>query len=222
MAKSEERMRVLGNGIRYLVLATAVLSALTLRAESIGPDCPSCYGAIYSLTNLGLQASDATTETWRIRYEIDTTGYDRGGSWPILTDYISSIAIKVSSSLISVVNFQALSPGNWTTPELNSGLNNNDCSGSGNGWICTETQDKTAVTNGDNYAWIFDVKMKTNSLLSDASIKANYEPHNGILVSETVRLSPRVQVPEPFDLPYLIGAVGFALWLRSRSARQRA
>ena len=186
-----------------------------LNADTIGPDCESCYGATYSLTG-SLLTSNATTETWRILYEINTTGYNRGGSTPVPDDYISAVAVKVSSSLVAVLNFSG--PAGWTTPvEMNSGLNNSGCSGSGGGWICAETTATSTITDGTTYGWQFDVQMASGSFLGLGGIKTNYDPKNGILVSEDVN----VKVPEPFDLPYLLGALGVTLGLRTLAQRPR-
>ena len=50
-------------------------------ADLIGPNCGSCFGSTYKLTNLGLQSTAGDTETWRIELEIDTSGYNGNASF---------------------------------------------------------------------------------------------------------------------------------------------
>jgi hypothetical protein len=198
------------------LLSVLFFGALVLNAGTIGPTCGSCYGATYSLDG-SMSSSDtlAKTEDWSITYTINTTGYTGSP-----TDYISSVALKVTSSLISA---SLLSVTNlttsanletfWNIAPINTNQSNNGCSGSGNGWLCTNVLSgkQNVFANGNTYAWVFDVKMAANSLLSLASIQANYDPPTGRLVSE------KVTVPEGSELPTLVVGVGLALWFFRRT-----
>lgn len=187
-------------GLGLLMGSVLVLGAASsANATPIGPSCGTCQGSIYDLTYSGSPiATTATTETFRITYTIDTTGYDGGGS------FIDAVALKVASffvdaSLVSAPNGVAA----WT--EMRGGLNNAGCSGSGSGFDCvmvTASVDLPLVPNG-TYTWVFDVEVPTGTLfvgLDEASVKARYitleggvRRKAGALVSENITLS----IPEP-------------------------
>ena len=85
--------------IRVVLLACGAIAmgSSLAHAGSIGPNCGSCQGSIYTLENLGLAptdlyGADSSFDTWRIALTIDTTGYSGGGV------RIDEVAVKVSSS----------------------------------------------------------------------------------------------------------------------------
>jgi hypothetical protein len=172
-------------------------------------------GGVYDLTNLGLQNTSGNTETWRFSYSIDTSGFTGTAS------YIGSVAAKVSSNALGVTLDSApTNIGAWATAQ-NSTLSNGGCTGSGSGWVCFSTGNASAapVTSASQpYTWTFDVTMATGSLLSTASIKANYDPQNGQIMSETVAMTEGTAVELPL---FLIGLAGWFLW-RKRSLRRCA
>jgi hypothetical protein len=199
-------------GISIGTVVLALFIAAGAHGETIGPVCGSCYGATYTLNYLGLVSSTATTETYRIEYIIETLGYSRDGLTPgPTTDYLRSVAIKVSDSVYSAALFNAPSGGAWTVFS-NTGLSNNNCSGGGGGWVCA--QDGTsAVADGSTYTWVFDVTMAAGSLFTgsqQASIKANWDPANGIITSE------RISVPESAGVELLLGVAGLCLVFRRK------
>jgi hypothetical protein len=191
------------------VCAALAVCAAEARAESIGPDCGTCQGSIYTLENLGVVgdifADGNLFDTYRFKLTIDTTGYNGGGV------RIDEVAIKVASSADKAKLVDA--PGGaalWTL--VPGGLNASGCSGSGSGFECADWvvgSATAAVVPGKVWSWTFDVDV-SSPLLSfngpDApSIKVRYVDNNnnkiGALVSETIR------VPEPCTLALLgIGA----------------
>ena len=213
--------------IRLVVLSTLFvlgLSVGTARANPIGPNCGTCQGSIYTLTNLGLVTDlftgDGLADTYRIMLTIDTTGY----SVPTGVR-IDEVAVKVSSGLNGATLVSA--PGgtsNWNL--VTGGVNANGCSGSGAGFDCAMFTGSTggAVVPGTLLTWVFDLDI-TGPLFTaplSASIKARYVNAAGnkvgALMSENITLT---QVPEPSALLLLssaVPAIGFAV-RRRRSRR---
>lgn len=196
-------------------------------AGSIGPNCGSCQGSIYTLENLGLAptdlyGADSSFDTWRIALTIDTTGYSGGGV------RIDEVAVKVSSSANQAKLVAA--PGGVAVWQLvPGGLNANGCSGSGSGFECSDWivgSAGGAVIPGPLLTWVFDIDI-SSALMSgtnQASIKARYvnsaNGKVGALLSENITLGPPVTkppvtVPEPGSLALLsIGAA--AMFARRR------
>jgi hypothetical protein len=109
----ERDMNVYGWIRRLSVAAMLVLPAMAF-ADSIGPNCGTCDGGIYTLTWSGTPLSTtATTETDRITFTLNTAGVV-----PFLTAlggttapfYLQAAAIKVSTSVVSVSLFSAPHP----------------------------------------------------------------------------------------------------------------
>jgi hypothetical protein len=201
--------------LRTQILTLAVLAAVvsvlspSLSAATIGPSCGSCYGATYTLTETLLSSSKGTS-TYAVTYQINTKGYIYNA-----TDYIQQVAVKISSSIISASLVSAPAGGSWTLQ--NGGLSNGGCSGKGSGFICA-SDGTSAVANGSTYTWVFDIKIQGN-ISSTESIKANYNPENGIIVSEDVPedFGPTPgPVPEPTVLSLLGGGIGVWAWSRRR------
>jgi hypothetical protein len=195
----------------------------TARANPIGPNCGSCQGSIYTLTNLGLvtdlNTGDGLADTYRIMLTIDTTGYTGTGV------RIDEVAVKISSGLDGATLVSA--PGgtsNWNL--VTGGVNANGCSGSGSGFDCAMFTGSTggAVVPGTLLTWVFDLDINGALLTGPlaASIKARYVDafgnKVGALMSENITLT---QVPEPSALLLLssaVPAIGFAV-RRRRSRR---
>jgi len=198
-----------------------LLSAAVAGAGTIGPSCGSCFGGTYSLNGV-LQSSIAGLETWRFTYTLETQGVTDS-----TISYVSSLAAKVTSSVIlaSTVTNPSGSLLSWTTPALNTNLNNSDCSGNGAGWICiayTGLGGKllTGASAASSYSWVFDATMAAGSVLSTASIQANFAPANGKILSEPI-LTGSVPLPEgmPFELPLML--TGFGLWMYAQARYRR-
>ena len=180
-----------------------LLSTIAANAGTIGPSCGSCFGGTYSLGGYQV-SSTATTETWRYTFTLETRGVTATD-----VSYIASLAAKVSTGLISATTVSGPTGGSWSSPLLNSGLTDAGCNGNGTGFICIAwlggDKLKTGATAASSYAWVFDVKMDAGTSLIDASIKADFDPAAGRLLSE------KISVPEgglPLELPVLLSGVG--------------
>jgi hypothetical protein len=230
---SDFRVRKSPTAVRFASLTLFFLLALSAgsaRADSIGPNCGSCQGSIYTLTNLGLVTDlvtgDGLSDTWRIVLTIDTTGYTGKGV------RIDEVALKVSSGIDGARLVSA--PGgtsNWSM--VLGGLNANGCSGSGAGFDCATFTGSTggAVVPGTTLSWVFDLDINGALFVGagQSSIKARYVNAAGnkvgALVSEAITLGappppPPPQVPESSSLLLLssaLPAIGYMAHRRKRA-----
>jgi PEP-CTERM motif-containing protein len=197
-------------GIRLASIASAIALGALLFASApagatpIGPSCGTCQGSIYEIsTTTTPLSSTLTTQTWRITYTIDTTGYNGGGT------HLDSVALKVSSALLAATLVSAPGGvGQWV--ETLGGINAGGCSGSGGGFDCAEATSvgTSPVVPGSTYTWIFDLTMSTGGLLTgtgQSTVKARYVDDAGskvgALVSEGITLTI---VPEPSTAVLLV------------------
>ena len=199
-------MRVLA---RYSI-ASAFLIASALQAGSIGPNCGSCFGGVYTVDATQLADSSQTTDTWRITYSLNLSQYT---GWPI--DFVRSLAAQVVSAADFISAgpvFTAPTSGPWTMTSGNVSNSQGGCSGNtSNGWVCLEYDgsilDWNALRVGTNntYSWIFDVNVRQNSFRGLVNIQANFDPAIGRFMSESVSVS----VPEGnvSELPMLLGGI---------------
>jgi hypothetical protein len=149
-------------------------------------------------------------QTYRITYDLDLSGYDG----PAEATYVSAVAAKVVAGpdLISwntVAGFGAPTGGTWV--DATAGLNNGGCSGSGGGFVCTQWQSGEKMLVGGVYSWVFDITVKTGTLLDVGSIKANFDPPQGLLLSENVAVPESIAA----EIPLLLAGLGlFVMWRR--------
>jgi len=199
-----------------LTLAALGLAAGSASADPIGPDCGTCQGSIYTLEYGGSPiSSTSTTETFRITFTIDTSGYNGAAT------VLNAVAVKVSSALVGMSLFSApFVAGGWTT--WMGGLNANGCSGSGSGFDCAYAGSTGVSVPDGTYVWVFDLEIATGALFTapdSSSIKVRYaDDYNtkvGDLVSENITLQV---IPEPSSAALLGGGL-LALAIARRSRR---
>ena len=219
---------VAGGGVRSsrlgflfgLAVCGSLWLASTAGATPIGPSCGTCQGSIYELSYSGAPiATTATTETFRIKYTIDTTGYSGPGQ------FLDAVALKVASSFVDATLVTAPGGvGNWI--EMTGGLANAGCTGSGSGFDCVMVAliANALTVPAGVYTWEFDIEVLTGELFVDdeeASVKARYititsqgvVKKAGDLVSEGITLT---NVPEPQLGLLLLAAAPLVLRRRAR------
>jgi hypothetical protein len=197
---------------RSCLVTLALLLALVASqagATPIGPGCGTCQGSIYELSyDPTPVATSATTETWRITYTIDTSGYNGTGA------YINTVALKVSSSFVDASLVAA--PGGvalWN--EIYGGLNAAGCSGSGSGFDCVAFHANLSLAPsvpGGTYTWVFDIEITSGGLLTgtdEASVKARYVSSTGLKVGALVSENTTLSVPEPATALLLTAEAAF-------------
>jgi hypothetical protein len=203
-------------GMRRLLFFSAwacLAFACAIEAAPIGPNCGTCQGSIYSLTYSGSPiATTGNSETFRITFTIDTSGYNGGGT------NINTVALKVSSSFLDAELVSA-PDGVASWVEMFGGLNAAGCSGSGSGYDCVRVANfaDAPLVPGGTYVWVFDIEVPTGDLFTgegQASVKARYgdefSAKVGALVSEGITLG----VPEPLLGSLLAIGGKLAVWRR--------
>jgi hypothetical protein len=209
----------------FFVAAVLVVCTTHARAESIGPNCGTCQGSIYTLENLGMvgdiYAADGNLfDTYQFRLTIDATDYN-GNEGKIA--YIDEVAVKVASSANKATIIDA--PGgasSWAV--VPGGLNADGCSGSGSGFECADwklTTLSAAVVPGTIWSWTFNIDVSsplfgftsTNPELLP-SIKVRYVDASGTKVGALVS----EKVPEPTTLGLMAVGLSLAALRRRRVA----
>lgn len=198
----------------------ALLAALPVNADSVGPDCATCLGGVYTLNQLA-----STGDTRDLEFIVDTTGYT-GDS----LDWIESLSVRVSSQTVrSTTLLSTNAPGSWWEPLSNSVSNGNECDARmGRGWACFHNAADTVADEalrafvGSIYTFHFRVTLQPGSSLLDPSpISVTYFRMDENRVQRTAGIvSERVSVPEGTtgELPLLFcGLTGLWVWHRSRS-----
>jgi hypothetical protein len=203
-------------GMAVMVLALAALVAMvapvasadevvTLTTSTCGSS--TCPLATYTVT---VHQTGSDTYTVSLDVLIDSGATIISGT----DDHITSAAVKFDTNLTSAtLDTTSLNVGSlsdWTT-SVNSTINNADCStNGGGGFVCSvDSGSGLAITQGGDYKWVWDVTTSGN--LTDAiTIKVNYDPHNGYIISQDVA------VPEPGTLALLsMGLLGL-MFVRRR------
>ena len=194
------------------------LLSLAAQGGTLGPTCGSCFGGIYTVDAALLDCNVGGLERWQIAYTLDLRGVNEPG-----VSFVSQIAIKVVEGDLALNRYALVdNPTNQNWNVQTGQLSNNGCTGSGSGWLCLAYAGPNATSNmltgtpGSVYTWRFTIDINPGTLASVGSIKANFDPANGKLLSE------KIQVPEGVsgELPLLLSGLGFlAFWSRRYSTK---
>jgi hypothetical protein len=192
--------RLLKGLLASFVMAVAMYAGAAY-ADSIGPDCGTCSGGIFTL-EYTLVDSDTATIVFTADLEDSTVST------------IDAIAFKAWTGNATITGTLDTAPAGWDANFQAGGLNGNGCNSSNANFVCSQgATSLSAGDPGDVYSWTFTVDFTGGSLITaagGASIKADFSPH-GVL-SEAITLQPR-RVPEPGTLLLLgAGLSGFGAW----------
>ncbi len=131
---------------------------------------------------------------------------------------IGSVDLGIGTGSITWTGLSVTGPdGSWTAgagPVSNAG-----CQGTSSTFVCAQSGDNSgsgeSLTVGDSYTWTWTWSGPAidPTSLSDVHVGANYNPANGLIISEDVA------VPEPSSFALLgLGLLGLACLVRRRVA----
>jgi hypothetical protein len=181
--------------VRILVLVTVVVCALasTAGATSLGPNCTTCFGNVYTLHVL--IDPDSPSDQVIVTYTVDTAGARRRGH------LLQAIAFKVSTDVVASPDNAILFPpsGDWSL-HVNTDLGPGGCdtSGAGSpGMVCVQTsRPRELRTAGDVLEWQF--LLEVGRLLFDPAegeVKALFVNSAG---------KPKALTSEPITIDFVI------------------
>lgn len=197
------------------------LASSATYADSIGPNCGTCGGVVYTLTYAADNTLIAPTgQQWvDFTLKVDTSGINVPTA-QVLT------AVALKDPLASAA--QLLSPGsNWSN--IPGGTSNSGGSAgcqlnTNNGWDCAQYSGSGAhgvpTGPGDTYTFVFGFLLPAGvggDLASGVGVKAIYDTtsgrYGGLQTSETFATS----VPEPASLAlFAAGLLAMATLLKRR------
>lgn len=206
--------------ILFLVALAAFLGLLSnapAKADAMGS---------FSLTDCGTGGTGCPGATYK--FDVTTTSATltitiNGAVTAGVNDHIMGVDLGFApSNDLSGVTLSSVSgPGNslllWNTVDTGS-LSNSGCGGNGGAFVCasstTPIPDGVAIVTGDTYSWKWTynaISLADIAAAGDVHVGANYDPHSGLIVSETLSQA----VPEPGTLTLLAaGLIGLAAWRR--------
>lgn len=186
------------------LLLCGLASSVTY-ADTIGPDCGSCGGVVYTLTYAPASAPSNGTQWYNFTLQVDTTGINVSTA-----KVLTAVALGVPAGATGATLVSAPLNGGWTMQP--GGTNSGGCSGNGN-FDCARattaslgTGSAFGVPTGANdiYTFVFGFLLPAGSAGPNAwDLKAVYDTtagrFGGLQTSETYT----TPVPEPGGLALL-------------------
>jgi hypothetical protein len=193
--------------VRMLSLLVAGFAVVTIGANNASaspvtfPNQGTWSLDILSFAPMDLNTADGVNDTLVVQLTYSSLGYTGGA-----TDYIQSVAVKISNAIDAGTLNSDTAPGNWAFQM--GGLNSMGCNGSGSGFACA--QDGTsAVTGGPaagtTYTWTFWLDLGGALFSPNGEIKAtfnNADNTNAGNLSEGINIGiPPGGIPNPQQAP---------------------
>ena len=171
-------------------------------ADSCGNNTTGCPAATYGF--------NITTTSATLTIHID------GAVTAGVNDHIFGVDLgfapsnTLTGASLSSVSGLGNSLGLWATQNTGS-LSNGGCGGNGGAFVCasstTPVPDGVLIAQGNTYSWTWTFNAIDPSKIDaagDVHVGANYDPHNGLIVSTT----QNTEVPEPATITMLIAGLG--------------
>jgi PEP-CTERM motif len=131
-----------------------------------------------------------------------------------VNDYIEGANLGFTPSN-NISNLAVSGPSGVTWNAVTGSLSNSGCGSNGGAFVCASaTSPGVPITQGDSYTWTWTYDAIDPSVIAasgEIHVGANYDPHNGLIVSQAGTTS----VPEPGTLALLfagllgMGVAGF-------------
>jgi len=166
----------------------------SLSLSDCGSGQSGCPAATYTFDISGTQAT----------LTIHITGAVTAG----VNDHIAGVDLGFTPSN-NISGLTATGPDAETWTSSTSSLSNSGCGTNSGAFACTYATPGVLIQQGGTYTWTWNYTLTDASWIdsvSDVHIGANYDPHNGLIVSETGA------VAEPGSLGLvLVGLAGICL-----------
>jgi hypothetical protein len=198
-------------------LIAVMILGVALLALSVSPAKADTIGTL-TLSGCGSGGSGCPDATYS--FDISTTSATLTitiNSAPTagVNDRIAGVDLGFTpSGNISGLSLTGNPGGTWDTVTAGS-LSNSGCGSNSGAFVCASSSlgagDGVAISLGGTYSWTWTFNaINANNIFSvgDVHIGANYDPHRGLIVSET---GATTKVPEPASILLLgAGLIGLA------------